>query len=382
MWPARTPILLRHQGLNPMFRASVTRASPDQYGARRPSDWLRRSTYAIVPLLGVLTLDTSAALAAEPGLTGYVYTANERGNSISIIDLAGGRVTTVSTGISPHNIQVTADGEWLLAVGIQATMDKGHGHEEGSGRLLLFDTAAPERGPVADIPAGEHPAHVIKDRETRLAFVTDSEHDAVLVIDIVAKALVRTIKTGRYPHGLRMSPDDREIYVANVKGDSVSVIDVAHLTEAAQISVGKGPVQVGFAPDGRHAYVSLNGENGVAVVDTKARKAIAKVSVGRNPVQVFVTPDGKTVYVANQGTEAQPDNTVSVIDTATNAVIATVVVGRGAHGVAVSDDGRYAFITNIEEGTVSAIDTVTQQVVRTFNVGGGPNGVTFRAAKR
>ena len=60
---------------------------------------------------------TVPGTVAVPLGVGDVYTANERGGSISRIDLATGRVTTVAVGLLPHNVQVAADGRRILLVG-------------------------------------------------------------------------------------------------------------------------------------------------------------------------------------------------------------------------------------------------------------------------
>lgn len=321
--------------------------------------------------------------------TGFVYTANERGNSISAIDLRTGQMHEIATPITPHNVQVSRDGRRLLAVGPVAAMTGNQSQmkmnqpgDMARGRLLILDAETLAVASGTEVEIGRHPAHVIIDAQGKRAYVTNSEDDNVLVIDVERKRIVGTVKTGEFPHGLRISPDGRDIYVANVEDDSVSVIDIAQSKEVARIPVGKAPVQVGFTPDGRHAYVSLRDENSVAVVDTAQRRKTATVAVGRNPIQVFATPDGRFVYVANQGTDTDPDNTVSVIEIANNSVVATIVTGRGAHGVVASDDGTRIFVTNIVDDTVSVIDTATQKVTRNIKVGKGPNGITFGSVPR
>lgn len=317
----------------------------------------------------------------DAGTAGVVYTANEKDGTISAVDFASGRVDNVAVPIMPHNVQISADGRRLYVVGMgMATTGAGGmgAHGAAGGRLMVLDSLNVARGPVADIAIGPHPAHVVTSTDGKLAFITDSEENAVQVVDLAAMRILRAIPTGAYPHGLRASPDGRELYVANVKSESVSVIDTVSLTEVTRIKVGKGPVQVGFTPDGSKVFVSLNGEGKVAVIDRGTRKPVGKLAVGRNPVQVFATPDSKLVYVANQGTEKKPDNTVSVIDVGANRVIATVTTGKGAHGVVVDGGGRFAFVSNIADNSVSAIDTTTQKVARGFKVGAGPNGITFR----
>jgi YVTN family beta-propeller protein len=359
--------------------------------AVRPASSPRMLSYALAATalipLGALVVGKAGAQERD----GFVYTANEYGASVSAIDLRSGDVTTAPIPISPHNIQITADGMRLLAVGTSA--EEGHGHEEeqaghdtaegeraAEGLLVVLDANKLDAEPIARIAIGDHPAHVVVDAGGERAFVTDAGANLVAVVDLATKAVIQRIETGRYPHGLRISPDGAEAYVAAVEEGAVSVIDTSDLTEIARIPVGAAPVQVGFTPDGARVYVSLRDEDSVAVIDTETREVIGKVPVGRKPIQVYATPDGTRVYVANQGTEADPEDTVSVIDVATNTVIETITTGDGAHGVVVSEDGSQVFVTNIADDTVSAIDEETRTVVATFNVGDGPNGITFRPA--
>jgi YVTN family beta-propeller protein len=328
--------------------------------------------------LAFISVPAHSASSAAPD-QGFVYTADEHGNSLSMIDLSSGQVTIMEVPIAPHNLQISADQRRLLATGPVAKAGDGHGHGDERGRLLVFDAHDLAAGPLADIEVGRHPAHVVIDQAGELAFVTNAEDATVSVVDLAGGAVIETIATGAYPHGLRFSPDGGELYVANVMDGSISVIDVEALAEVARIPVGQAPVQVGFVPDGSRVYVSLRDENAVAVIDTAAREAIDKIAVGRGPIQVYATPDGREVYVANEGTRDNPDDTVSVIDVASGVVVNTITTGKGAHGVVASPDGRYVFVSNIYANSVSAIDTESREVAAGFAVGKGPNGITFCA---
>ena len=321
---------------------------------------------------------------------GFVYTADERGNSVSVIDLSTGQVKTVPVRISPHNVQVSRDGRLLFVVGMLAgakmseadsKAEKGGHMAMQRGRLLIFDTATMNADKVIDIEVGRKPAHVIIDPKGKLAYVSNGEDNVLSIVDIAKRKVVGEIRTGKSPHGLRMSPDAREIYVANTGDNTVSVIEIARAREVASVPVGKAPAQVAFTPDGRSVYVTSTVDNTVVVVDTARRAKIASVPVGRKPIQVFATPDGRHVYAANEGTAKEVDNTVSVIDTATNTVVATVVTGKGAHGVVVTNDGGRALVANTVDSTVSVIDTATQRVTRSIKVGEGSGGITFRSEK-
>lgn len=375
-----------------------------RYGAVALSAENRSGITRRMTLLALVAAAAVAAVAlfvkpagAEPA-SGFVYTADEQGGSISRIDLSTGKVDSFPVAITPHNVQFVPGTGKLLAVGVPRSADGhgGGGNDQGAehskmggmremdmdagGKLIVLDPANLAAGPLASIPAGAHPAHVIADPDGKRAFVTDSEHSIVSVINLENGEIAATVATGDYPHGLRMSPDGKFIYVANVKDGTVSVIDAVKLQEAARIKVGKAPVQVGFTPDGSRFHVSLRDENKVAVIDTATRKVIGRIEVGRSPIQVHATPNGRFVFVANQGTEAKPNDTVSVIDVASGKVVKTIRAGLGAHGVTVSNDGAFVFVTNIVDGTVSLISVKDQSVLKSYQVGKGPNGVTFQSA--
>jgi YVTN family beta-propeller protein len=355
---------------------------------------IRRMTLvSLAAAAGIAAAFSAAPLVrAEPAASGFVYTADEHGGSISRIDLGSGTVEFFPLPVMPHNVQFVPGTGRLLAVGVPPSADDhgrhgssgqgaAHDDQEVGGKLVVFDTGSAASAPTASITVGGHPAHVVADGEGKLAFVSNSDDDSISVIDLATGRTVKMIYTGDYPHGLRMSPDRKSIYVANIKDGTVSVLDAENLAETARIEVGAAPVQVGFTPDGRRVYVSLRDENQVAVIDTATREVIHRINVGRAPIQVHATPDGRFVYVANQGTGDEPDDTVSVVETATNAVVKTIRTGAGAHGVTVSNDGAFVFVTNILDGTVSEISVESQSVVRTFRVGKGPNGITFQAPK-
>ncbi len=332
---------------------------------------------------------------AVPLGVGDVFTANEGGGSISRIDLTTGRVTTFAIGFLPHNVQVSADGRRILAVGSLPGAMSGMGGAtapptiEGSvqgrqteapqGQVLSLTAAASDTVGALRIAIGREPAHVISDAVGSRAYTTSGEADAVIVVDLARGRITDTIATAAGPHGLRARPDGRELYVAGTKDNAVSVIDVASQREVARVRVGRAPVQVAFLPDGARAYVTLRDDNAVAVLDTRTRRVLATIPVGRGPIQLIAGLDGRQVYVANQGTETEPDSTVSVIDTRRGAVVRTLIVGRGAHGVAMSGDGDLVFVTNTFAGTVSVINTMAQHVIATVLVGAGPGGITYRA---
>lgn len=362
-----------------------------KHGAVRVSaDSFATFKKAVCAMLLASATPVVPAFAGQATETGYVYTADEEGQSLSQIDLSSGQVTTIPLPITPHNVQAAPDGNSVLVVGMpggdtdgskQGAMATGSGMNMDStaakGELLVLNTKDLVEPPRV-IDVGAEPAHVVTDAAGAFAFVTISGDNRVDVVDLKNGAVVGSVPTGEFPHGLRLSPDGRTLLVADVKSNSVSFIDAQKRTETKRLEVGAAPVQVGFLANGSKAYVSLRDDDAVAVLDVKSMKVLNRIPVGDGPIQVYATPDASKVFVALQGSKAAPNNKVAVIDTTTDKVIATVTAGIGAHGVAVNSKGTSAFVTNVNDGTVSVIDTASLEVTATYKVGRGPNGISFR----
>lgn len=309
---------------------------------------------SIIWLMGVTILFFSQTLRAET-----IYTANEAGSSVSIIEWPGnGESKVVPVPDMPHNVDIAGKNKFVMATGMK-------------GVLLLLDSKG---SLLKTIAVGEHPAHVIADKEGIKAYVTLSGEDTVAVIDLETGKIEKKISVGKYPHGLRMSTDGTEIYVANMKDDTVSILSVPEQKEIVRIIVGQKPVQVAVTPEGKTVYVSLNAENAVAAIDIASRKVLKKILVDSNPVQLIAARD--RLFVANQGSRVKPGETVTVIDTLKNETLATIPVGKGPHGVAVSSDAKTVFVSNVYEDTISVIDAEKMVVVKTIPVGKQPNGIT------
>lgn len=93
------------------------------------------------------TTQIALALVAFLGAAGAradtIFVANENGQSVSIIDTQTSKTTTVAIPISPHNVDITADGRLLLATGIPADPAGGHASHgaAGGGQLVLMDVS-------------------------------------------------------------------------------------------------------------------------------------------------------------------------------------------------------------------------------------------------
>ena len=145
----------------------------------------------IICFIGLTILFFPQGVSAET-----IYTANEGGASISIIGWPGSKESTVvSIPAMPHNVDTAGRTKHILVTGME-------------GVLLVLDSKGEL---IKTIKAGEHPAHVITDKEGIKAYVTLSGENVVVVIDLKTGKTEKRIPVGKFPHGLRMSADEKEI---------------------------------------------------------------------------------------------------------------------------------------------------------------------------
>ena len=173
-----------------------------------------------------------------------VVTANQTTNSLSLVDLATGRVICdAPCGDRPSNLAITPVGRHVLATASY------------SGELLIFE--------------------LLDDRLDR----------------------VGSVKLGFEPRGVAISPDGRLAYVALSTADAVAVVDIERREVVDRITVGRWPRFLALSSDGRRLAVGCNGARGVAVVDTDTKQQLYLEEFGGlNLGQMQISADGSQVY--------------------------------------------------------------------------------------
>lgn len=169
---------------------------------------------------------------------------------------------------------------------------------ESSHSLSLVDLAA---GRVVDeVPCGEHPAALVLAPGVETLWASSMYDGYARRFAIIDGKLRETAKifVGMHPRGLAISPDGKLLYVAQSAAAQIAVIDLQKLAVADHIEVGNWPMGVAISPDGNTLAVACNGDRTVAVVDlVKREQQYAEPYTGINGGQMQVSADGKFVYM-------------------------------------------------------------------------------------
>src|SRR4029077_19948110 len=104
------------------------------------------------------------------GVTRRVFTADEKGSTISVLDEQTLRPVATLRGMvdAPHNVHLSPDGKLLLAT--STTTNK----------VVIVDTATLAK--VGEFAGGRYTAHVFVTPDQRLALATNTNSDDVTVV--------------------------------------------------------------------------------------------------------------------------------------------------------------------------------------------------------
>lgn len=157
-----------------------------------------------------------------------LYVANIGSGSVTVIDRAGGSVTTVPTGEGAEGIDVTPDGgeAWVT--------------NRGDGTISVIDVETDEV--VSTFPSGgEVPIRVAFTPDGAEAWVSNAGSDAVTVFRVADRTLVETLEVGAVPVGILIVPDGSRAFVANTRADRVTVFDVGTRERIEAFTTGTEP---------------------------------------------------------------------------------------------------------------------------------------------
>lgn len=156
------------------------------------------------------TRGPQSSIAAGPGY-GYV-TFRDAGVVESIWNCFTGRVT-FPVGAQPEGLAVTPDGARVYVA------------NSGDDSVSVIDVASGRV--LAPISVGARPVGVAVTSDGSAAYVVNSGDDSVSVIDTASGVVVEVVGVGASPSRVAVAPDGGHVYVTNSGANTVSVIDTS-----------------------------------------------------------------------------------------------------------------------------------------------------------
>ncbi|MCP5046345.1 MAG: beta-propeller fold lactonase family protein [bacterium] len=346
---------------------------------------MKRIKYVFI-FISFLALAAVNGMAKDPGT---LVVLNKTDNTAMIFDLKTNKmVSTLPTGVGPHEAVVSADGNIavvanygakepgstltlidLLTHKVTGTISLGeylrpHGlvflpgsnnkllvTSERAKKLLLLDLG--KKGPdkiVKTFPTEQSVSHMVAvTPDGKTAIVSSIGSGSATIIHLESDKPVKVIPTGKGAEAIDVSPDGKQVWVGNRASDSVSVIDIASGEVVKTITCEKFPIRLKFTPDGKDVLVSAAMSSELVFYDPKSYK-----EVYRMPFKVSVAGDSKDRLFGDQ---------------AKNSPMPV--------GILIHPSGKWAYVAATNADQVAIVDIKKRKLVKWIKTGKQPDGLGF-----
>jgi YVTN family beta-propeller protein len=188
----------------------------------------------------------------------------------------------------------------------------------------------------------------------KVAYVTsqDPGHFGLVVIDLAARKVVRTIPLEKTPRDAEFGYDGKYFYFTEAGVAAVQILDPKTDKIVAEIPTGVSPHFVNLFKGTPFGIVTVQGPGELLLFDPKTSKEVRRIPVGKQPHWATVSSDGKTAYVTNEGA-----NNLSIVDIASGKTT-TIDVGHAPRKIVV----QKASPQHADAGSATRVATVDLDV--------------------
>ena len=338
--------------------------------------------------LFALLLAAASANAANEIPTSYaVCVSNEKSGDISVI-VNNSLVNTIPVGKRPRGIHASPDGKYIY-VALSGTPVGGPPKLDAQGNPIFEREDEKESDHTADaigvvdvqekklvkkLPAGSDPEQFAVSNDGNHIYISNEDTGEASVMNVGNGKVESKVQVAEEPEGVVLTPDGRFCYVTCETRGEVFVIDAKAKQVVAQFTVGGRPRNVAFTPDGTRAFIPSETTGFINVIDGKLFKPLRKIKLpeGSRPMDVKVTSEGKKLYVSNGRA-----GTVSIIDVAKEVVVNTIKVGKRPWGIALSPDEKLLYVANGPSNDISVVDLATEKEITRIPAGQSPWGLAI-----
>jgi YVTN family beta-propeller protein len=331
-----------------------------------------------------LRLRRPVALALADGGR-WLFTANERAGSVSVIDTTRARtVAEVPLGGKISDLVATPDGSRLLAV------------DQAGGELLILSREGPKLKTAGRVKVAPVPVSVRVSADGRLAIVAALWTRRLGVVDLGAEpGVARSIDVPFAPRQVLLLPGDKKLIAADSFGGRIAVVDLGRgAVDSVRVLAASNMRGLALSADGRRVLVSHQVINPLAQT---TRDDIHWGNLATNNVRALLVsqlldpaadplrgseqyhlgdighgtgdPAGVAVGVGGRIAVALAGVGEVAVGSQRGDGWRIVPVGRRPTAVLTSPDGLRAYVTNTFDDSVAVVDLCTVRVVATVSLG-------------
>lgn len=302
-------------------------------------------------------------------VSGILFVANKRGDSLMRIDLSDpARTTTVAACETPHELATSPDDRHVALACYGGT------------RLAIF--VAENLALVKFVELGENaqPHGIVWHANGDLYATAEGRKSVFRVRNPLGSSEVFEYATGQDgSHMLAVSPDGNHAWTTDLGSKTVTLVDLKTRRAPRSVEVGIEPEGIALSPDGETLWVSARRSNTAIALDPMTLAVRSEVPTGPFPLRLLIRPQGDFAVTSNLA-----DGSLSVIDTARAEVVRTIAVSSAADAerrlqvtILWSDDGERVYVAETGTDTIAEIDFASGKVLRRLPTGEGGDGLAI-----
>ena len=197
---------------------------------------------------------------------------------LSIIRTLDKTAKTISLDLAyPLDIKVSPDGKWVYVLSCNPAY------------LIVINQRTLKI--VKYIDTGGYSNQMAITANGKRAYVTNSEEATyVSEIDLISRKPLGNIQLkAEYPYYIAITPDQKDAYITHGPTNAVSVINLAQKTLLKTIECLGNPMGLAMTPDNKYVYIAQSSLNRVVVLKRSTGKFYRTINVGLNPLGVTIT---------------------------------------------------------------------------------------------
>jgi YVTN family beta-propeller protein len=284
--------------------------------------------------------------------TDTIYVANERSNSISIINGVNNTIAgSIEPGVlaGPSGIAYDPSNTCLYVGGLDFEV------------TVISTTSDVVIGNISIGPhfLGATTGGILFDDLNGRIYVADSSYDNVSVINGSSNKVVQYIPVGSDPMGMAYDPSNGDIYVANAASNNVSVISSPSNKVMKSIPVGSAPMALAYGKASGDIYVTNGNSSNISVINDTTNRVIATISGINSPMGLAIDNSTGFLVVANGAVPSSANRTepnVTMIDPADGKAVANIWTPYAQYySVLYDPENGLIYADNQDGGSLSVI---------------------------